>query len=183
MLPSDYLPIGKLNTVVFCPRRYYLEHVLAEYSSNAHIAEGQVLHERAQREGENVWVWSDTHRLIGIVDKLSFEGGNWVITEYKKGWLGDHKSDQVQLAALALCLMEQRQENVTYGYLYYHQTRRKQRIDFDDALKGKVMKAIATMRLLAEGSAPPPVLAPPSKCKGCSVSEVCQPNLLRRRGG
>ena len=180
MLPSDYLPISKINTVIFCSRRYYLEHVLGETRSNHHIAEGNALHERARRGGAGVWVWSDRLGIVGIVDQLDYKGEQPVVTEFKKGWLGDHHSDQVQLCALALCLEEMKGCATSYGYIFYHRTRRKQRVDFTPELRNAVEEAVKTMREVGVPSVPPPVIDNRNKCRGCSVQEVCQPTLTRR---
>lgn len=180
MLPSHYLPISKINTVVFCPRRYYLEHVLGETKSNHHTAEGNALHERARREGEGIWVWSDRLGIVGVVDKLDCEAGQPVLTEFKRGWLGDHHSDQVQLCALALCLEEMKGYEMAHGYIFYHRTRRKQQVAFTPELRSAVVAAVETMREVGGADIPPRVIDNRNKCRGCSVQEVCQPTLKRR---
>lgn len=179
----DYLPISKVNTVVFCPRRYYIEQVLADTVTNYHMLEGSALHDRTARPGEGVWVWSDTLGLNGIIDQLTREGESWVITEFKKGYLADHQSDKVQLCALAMCFEAARGVTLDYGYLYYHQTRRRMRVDFSAELRQQVTEAVAQMRELALATCYPPVTDNPNKCRGCSVRESCQPALQRRLPG
>ena len=174
---QEYLPISKLNTVVFCPRRYYIEHVLSDTHSNHHLAEGSALHERARREGEGLWVWSDRLGLVGVLDKLHAQAGKPVITEFKKGWLGDHKSDQVQLCALALCVEEMRGASLEHGIIFYHRTRRTLRVDFSAELRAEVEEAVMWMRALNTRPQLPPVLENRSKCRGCSVKAACQPEL------
>ena len=66
----DYLPISKINTIVFCPRRYFIEVVLNDQTKNHHLIEGDALHERAAREGVGLRVWSDRLGLVGVVDQL-----------------------------------------------------------------------------------------------------------------
>ena len=177
----DYLPISKINTVVFCPRRYYIEMLLADTRTNYHITEGQTLHERSQREGEGIWVWSDELGINGIIDQVKQEQDGWIITEFKKGYLGDHKSDQVQLCALAICYEEQFNVTLPYGYIFYHQTRRRQKVLYTVELREAVETAVSTMRLLAEQTYYPVITDNPNKCRGCSVKEACQPNLTRKR--
>ena len=177
-MSQDYLPISKLNTVVFCPRRYYIEHILSDTVSNHHLVEGSALHERAKREGEGLWVWSDRLGLVGIVDKLSRQAGQTVVTEIKKGWLGEHKSDQVQLCALGMCFEEMRGMRLEYGEVFYHRTRRTLRVDFSAELRAEVEETVAQMRRLNAQPYLPPVLENRSKCRGCSVNEACQPNLV-----
>ncbi len=40
----EYLPLSKVNTVVYCARRFYLEYVLGEVHTNHHLIGGQYLH-------------------------------------------------------------------------------------------------------------------------------------------
>ena len=175
----DYLPISKVNTVVFCPRRYFIEVVLNEQIKNHHLIEGDALHERATREGAGLWVWSDRLGLIGVVDQLTQEGGEAVVTEFKKGALGEHHSDAAQLCALAMCVEEMRGQRLHYGYVFYHATRRKRRVDFSEALRAEVEAAVARMGELNVQRTLPPVTNNRSKCRGCSVRDACQPGLRR----
>ena len=175
-MSEGYLLISKVNTVVFCPRRYFIEVVLGEQHANYHIIEGTNLHERSERRGVR-WVWSDRLRLVGIVDQVSVEDGHTVITEFKKGRMGEHASDQVQLCAQAMCFEENTGKTLTYGTIHYHSTRRNLRVDFTPELRRAVEEAVAKMRALEASSHYPPVTDNPSKCKGCSVQEACQPKL------
>ena len=176
MSEAGYLLISKVNTVVFCPRRYFIEVVLGEQHANHHIIEGTNLHERSERRGVR-WVWSDRLQLVGIVDQVTVEDGNTVISEFKKGRMGDHASDQVQLCAQAICFEEITGETLTYGYIHYHRTRRNLRVDFTPELRYAVEKAVAKMWALNAAHHYPPVIDNPKKCDGCSVREMCQPKL------
>lgn len=176
----DYLPISKINTVVFCSRRYYIEMLLADTLTNHHVTEGQTLHDRTKREGEDVWVWSDVLGLNGIVDQVKQENDTWVITEFKKGYLGDHASDQVQLCAQAICYEELFSVTMSYGYIFYHQTRRRQSVEYTDELRQHVVQAVEQMRSLDQQSHYPPITTNSNKCRGCSVREACQPTLTRK---
>lgn len=184
-----YLPLSKVNTVVFCPRRFYLEHVLGEVHRNHHVIEGYHLHTRAYTErGERsgVWVWSDRLGLVGVVDRIEYAGGEPVLVEYKKGraFAQANHSDAVQLAAQALCLAESRGERVRRGAVYYHASRTRREVALTPELLGQAEAAVAQMRQLLHSPRPPGVAVPPSKCAGCSTREACQPELLRReRGG
>lgn len=178
MADAEYLLISKVNTVVFCPRRYFIEVVLGEQQENHHLIEGSNLHARSERPGVR-WVWSDRLQLVGIVDQVTLEAGETVITEFKKGRMGDHASDQTQLCAQAICLEEITGKALHYGYVYYHSTRRKMRVDFTPELRGAVEQAVATMRNVNKAKHYPAVTDNPKKCEGCSVKEMCQPKLAR----
>ena len=189
MSENLYLPLSKVNTVVFCPRRFYLEHVLGEVHRNHHVIEGHHLHTRAYTErGERsgVWVWSDRLGLVGVVDRIEYAGGEPVLVEYKKGraFAQANHSDAVQLAAQALCLAESRGERARRGAVYYHASRTRREVALTPELLGQAEAAVAQMRQLLHSPRPPGVAVPPSKCAGCSTREACQPELLRReRGG
>ena len=173
---DDYLAISKINTVVYCPRRYFIEVVLSENISNHHLIEGAGLHERTVREGE-AWVWSDSLGIVGIADQVKREAGKLVPYEFKKGRVGQRESDRAQLCAIALCLEEQRQTSIEYGYIYYHYNRQKVRVDIDEDLRRDTLTAIGKMREINGSSHFPPVIDNPQKCRGCSVYEACQPKL------
>ncbi len=177
----EYLPISKINTVVFCPRRYYIEMLLADTLTNHHVTDGQTLHDRAKRTGEGLWVWSDTLGLNGIIDQIKEEEGELILTEFKKGYLGDHESDQVQLCAQAICYEETFDASLKQGFIYYHTTRRRQEVRFTTELRQAVVNAVNTMRAIDNTGTYPPITPNPNKCRGCSVKEACQPSLTREK--
>ena len=107
------------------------------------------------------------------------EGGATVITVFKKGWLGKHQSNAAQLCALAMCVEKMCGIALSYGYVFYHATRRKRRVDFSERLRVKVEEAVTRMRELNGQNTLPPVLDNRSKCRGCSVRDACQPGLRR----
>ncbi|WP_233493226.1 MULTISPECIES: CRISPR-associated protein Cas4 [unclassified Meiothermus] len=177
--------MSKVNTVAYCPRRFYLEYVLGELHANHHLIEGHYLHERAYTEpGEcsGLWVWSDRLGLVGVVDRLEWRKGEAAVVEYKKGraFPQANHSDAVQLAAQALCLLESRGIEAKRGFVYYHQSHARREVAFTEALFAAVEEAVARMRALLASPRPPGVEVPPAKCEGCSVREACQPELWRK---
>jgi CRISPR-associated exonuclease Cas4 len=173
----DYLPVSKLNTVVFCPRRYFIEAILQDNKTNHHMIEGSGVHERTARAGEGLTVWSDRLGIIGRVDQVKQESDTWLITEFKKGGLGDHESDQVQLCALAMCFEEMHEVRLERGFIFYNKTRQRLEVRFEQELRDKVETAVKTMLELADTDKFPPVTTNRNKCRGCSVKEICQPDL------
>jgi CRISPR-associated exonuclease Cas4 len=181
----DYLPLSKVNTVVYCRRRFFLEYVFGEVHSNHHLVEGYYLHQQAYTEKDELsglWVWSDRLRLWGVVDRLEWRHGKPCIVEYKLGAVREQArlSDAVQLAAQALCLAESRQIQVQQGFIYYHKSHARRPVAFTGELFALVEEAVATMRQLVAAQHPPPVEVGPAKCEGCSVRAACQPELWRR---
>jgi CRISPR-associated exonuclease Cas4 len=122
-------------------------------------------------------VWSDRLGIIGRVDQVKKENGDWVITEFKKGGLGEHSSDQVQLCALAMCFEEMHDERLEHGFIFYNKTKQRLEIPFNQEVREQVEAAVTTMRELANQSKFPPVTTNRNKCRGCSVKEICQPEL------
>jgi CRISPR-associated exonuclease Cas4 len=173
----DYLPISKLNTVVFCLSRYFIEAILQDNKTNYHMIEGSGLHERTAREGEGLTVWSDRLGISGRVDQVKREDDTWLITEFKKGGLGEHESDQVQLCALAMCVEEVHGVRLEPGFIFYNKTRQRLEMSFAQNLRDKVETAVTTMLELAATNKFPPVTTNRNKCRECSVKEICQPDL------
>lgn len=155
---------------------------MQDNKTNHHMIEGTGLHERTVREGEGLAVWSDHLGIIGRVDQVKQENGAWIITEFKKGSLGEHSSDQVQLCALAICFEEMHLEEIQgkrleHGFIFYNKTKQRLDVNFDQDLRDQVEAAVAMMRELAATDKFPPVTTNRNKCRGCSVKEVCQPEL------
>ncbi|NMB11820.1 MAG: CRISPR-associated protein Cas4, partial [Firmicutes bacterium] len=123
----EYLPISKINTFAFCQRRFFYEYVLHIQDVNYHVLEGRYLHEDVYAEHDEdaaVWVWSDRLGLVGVVDLIEHQAGSPIPVEYKKGRRNHFDGDALQLCAQGICIEEQRNVNVTHGYVYYHATRR-----------------------------------------------------------
>jgi CRISPR-associated exonuclease Cas4 len=96
--------------------------------------------------------------------------------EYKRGRRKSEMSYCVQLCAQALCLEEMLGGMIPAGALYHGQSRRRQEIVFDDALRTRTWNRIGELhRLVQSGKLPPPVFGP--KCKFCSLVGKCMPKL------
>lgn len=141
------------------------------------MIEGTGLHERTVRGGEGLTVWSDRLGIIGRVDQVKQEGDTYVITEFKKGGLGNHDSDQVQLCALAMCFEEMHEVKLEHGFIFYNKTKQRLEVNFDQGLRDQVETAVETMLELANSDRFPAVTTNRNKCRGCSVKEMCQPDL------
>lgn len=181
----EYLPLSKVNTAAYCPRRFFLEYVLGEVYANHHVIEGHYLHRYAYSEpGETsgVWVWSDRLGLVGVIDRLEWRRDGVVVVEYKLGRAREeaHASDAVQLAAQALCLRETRGIEAKRGFIYYHKSHVRREVVFSHRLFAEVNRTVGLMRDLLRQPRPPKVQVPPSKCQGCSVKDACQPELYRK---
>jgi CRISPR-associated exonuclease Cas4 len=100
--------------------------------------------------------------------------------EHKLGGPKDHRADEVQLCAQALCLEEMFGVPVPKGALFYGRTRRRQEVDFDEGLRALTRATIGEVKaLLADGRTPPPRYEP-RRCDACSLKELCHPKALAR---
>ncbi len=191
VLPSDeYLPISMLNQYAYCPRRFWLMYVQGEMEVNAPVLEGTLQHERVHTAGETqegatvqyrrVYLWSDRLELVGFTDLMEVRAGAFVPVEYKHGRMGRWLNDHIQLCAQALCLEERSGTTVLEGEIFYWESRRRERICLDDALRARTEATIAAIHhLLAEGVIPMPE-QPYAKCRGCSLEPICLPREVRQ---
>ncbi len=184
MTEPDYLPLAYLNAWEYCPRRFYLEYQLGEMADNEHIIMGRHLHRNIDQAGiiqegdtlihQQQWVWSDQLLTSGIIDAVEERDGQLVPLEYKKGKMGNHLNDYFQLCAAALCLEERTGRSITYGEIFYHSNRRRQKVGFTPQLREATKQAIAAARIAAQGEMPAPI-DHPKKCQACSLQGICLP--------
>jgi hypothetical protein len=50
--PADLLPVRMLNESVYCPRLFYLMHVMGEWALSADTVEGRTIHRHVDRRQE-----------------------------------------------------------------------------------------------------------------------------------
>lgn len=100
--------------------------------------------------------------------------------EYKRGKPKLHRADEVQLCAQALCLEEMTEQRVPEGALYYAETHRRVVVPLYADLRGLTETVVADLRaVLALGVTPPPT-PHKSRCRACSLIELCRPQLYAR---
>jgi CRISPR-associated exonuclease Cas4 len=96
--------------------------------------------------------------------------------EYKRGKRKKWDNDDVQLCAQALCLEEMLGVEVPRGAIFHIQSKRRREVIFTDKLRKKTEATTARLHeLIASGVTPAAVLKP--QCDGCSLREVCMPEL------
>jgi CRISPR-associated exonuclease Cas4 len=99
--------------------------------------------------------------------------------EYKRGRRRRWDNDDVQLCAQALCLEEMLglpPGGVPAGAIYHIKSKRRREVLFTDKLRRKTETAAARLHeLITSGITPPAMLKP--RCDGCSLREVCMPEL------
>lgn len=190
---DDTIAISALQHVAYCPRQFALIHVEQAWAENYFTAQGKVLHERVDlaepeqrgnvRFERAVSVYSSVLGLSGRLDLLEISGKTdkqYFPVEYKRGKPKVEDWDRIQLCAQAMCIEEMRGVSITEGAMWYWQERKRERVQIDAALREVTLEAIAQAReILSSNKAPKPTLDK-SRCKACSLKEICAPDALRK---
>jgi len=192
---GDPIPLSALQHAVYCLRQAALIHLERMWAENRYTAAGDILHVAANRPGQrrvrsvrrvsSLPVASARLGLAGIADMVEFvktEDGREtpLPVEYKRGKPKAHRADEVQLCAQGLCLEEMFAVPVPEGALYYGETRRRVGVAFDAELREITERTAAELRaVLASGATPPPT-PHKSRCRACSLLDLCRPAAVRR---
>lgn len=67
---------------------------------------------------------------------------------------------------------------IDYGFIYYHKTRRRTKIEFSKELRTELKKTVDEMYQYLNRNYTPKV-KPSKKCQSCSIKEICLPKLLK----
>lgn len=188
------IPISALQHAIYCLRQAALIHIERAWAENRFTAEGRVLHNVAHKAGSRksrgvrhvtaLPLASLRLNIAGVADVVEFHTGPDGETpfpiEYKRGKPKLHRADEVQLCAQALCLEEMMSCPVPAGALFYGETKRRVVVPFDAELRKLTEDtALAFGALVAEGRTPPPVWKA-SRCRACSLIELCRPQAMTR---
>ena len=84
------------------------------------------------------------------------------------------------MAAEAICLEEMLCCEIKYGYIYYGEIRRRQKIHIDDVLRNKVRDIVSEMHQYYDRRYTPKVKVG-KKCNACSLTDICVPELNKNR--
>lgn len=185
------IPLSAIQHAVYCLRQAALIHLERLWAENRFTAEGDVLHAVADKGGSrrikglrrvmSLHLGSARLNIAGVADLVEFApDGTAFPVEYKRGKPKLHRADEAQLCAQALCLEEMTGRPVPEGALFYAETRRRVSVPFDADLRALTEAAIADLaRVLASGETPPPT-SQKSRCRACSLAELCRPEVFGR---
>lgn len=197
---EDFLQLSGIQHFAFCRRQWALAYIELQWQENVRTVEGHLLHENAhdtamkEKRGDLIIVRAmPVHsREIGIsgeCDVVEFhrskdgipisgrEGKYTVIpVEYKRGKPKSNDVDALQVAAQALCLEEMLCCDIPYGYIYYGEIRRREKIEFTEDLRGKVEGMFAEMHKYY-GQRYTPKVKWSKSCNACSLKDICLPVL------
>lgn len=205
-IEEEYLMISGMQHFAFCRRQWALIHIDCVWEENRLTAEGELLHKNAhndhfieKRQGilvtRGMKVASAELGMTGQCDVVEFlraedgeEGallhkhrGRWRVhpVEYKHGKDKLDDSDMLQLCCEAMCLEEMLTCHIPYGFLYYHEIRRRRQVDFTQELREKVNAVAAEMHQYYRRKHIPRVKTQ-KHCKSCSLKELCLPKLMKK---
>lgn len=197
---EDYLMLSGIQHYTFCKRQWALIHIEQQWQENVHTVEGKLLHKNAhnpysyEKRGEMLTVrglriHSRQLGLSGECDVVEFhedsEGTRLAghrglyrpyPVEYKKGAPKTTDADILQMATQAMCLEEMFCVPVREGALYYGETRRREKVVIDDALREKVKETAADMHRMYERKYTPKIRWTKS-CSACSLKDICLPRM------
>lgn len=188
---TEPIPLSAVQHAVFCLRQAALIHLERLWAENRFTAEGDVLHAVADKGGSrkargvrrvmSLPLASARLNLTGVADLVEFSpDGTAFPVEYKRGRPKLHRADEAQLCAQALCLEEMTGRPVPEGALFYAEMKRRVAVPFDADLRALTEAAAADLaRVFASGITPPPTTQK-SRCRACSLAELCRPETYAR---
>ena len=183
------MPLAALQHFAFCPRQCALIHNEQVWNDNYLTAQGQVLHQKVDsgqpetRKGirfeRTVQVSAPSLGITGKLDLVerNLTTGELTPVEYKRGKPKQDDWDEIQLCAQALCLEEMTEQVVAMGALWYWQTRHRQNIAIDEALRQRTFDVINEVKTLFETKITPKAQYA-KRCEACSLIDLCNPKLI-----
>lgn len=186
---ADPIPLSALQHAVYCLRQAALIHLERLWAENRFTAEGQVLHQVADKPSQRkikgvrrvTGLALAAHKLgiAGQADLVEFHQNGEYETpypvEYKRGKAKLHRADEVQLCAQALCLEEMTGQAVPEGALFYAETKRRVIVPFDDELRHLTLATIVQLREVFASLQTPPPTYRTDRCRACSLYDLCRP--------
>jgi CRISPR-associated exonuclease Cas4 len=94
-----------------------------------------------------------------------------------------HDADGAQLCAQAMCLEEMLGVDITEGFLFYGQRKRRTTVAFDGGLRELVETTAHALHEMIGSRITPAAEYQPRRCDACSLIEFCQPKALRLKRG
>lgn len=183
------IPLSALQHYSYCPRQCALIHQEQTFADNVFTLRGQRLHERVDepdtrsekgvRIEQALPLFCDRLGLNGKADVVEFlAGGTPRPVEYKHGPKRQREHDDIQVAAQALCLEEMFGRAVPEGVVFHHSSRRRRAVPITPELRMTVERLTVEVRVMLENGRLPPPAADAKLCRGCSLKDACQPELV-----
>lgn len=201
---DEFLMLSGIQHFNFCRRQWALIHIEQQWKENVLTLEGSYIHEvadnpfiREKRKDKLVVrampVQSRELGVTGVCDVVEFvqhlngitlagEEGRFlpVPIEYKRGKPKTDDSDRSQLVAQLMCLEEMLECELSLGYFFYDEIKRRIEVHVTLDEKEKVRNRLIEMHHYFQRRYTPKVRFSP-KCKSCSLYSICLPELQERR--
>lgn len=195
---DEYLMLSGVQHFAFCRRQWALIHIEQQWEENLRTTDGNIMHEKVhdaearEKRGEYVItramaVSSSRLGISGECDAVEFRkaddgialfglDGKYTVTpvEYKRGKPKEDNCDAVQLTAQALCLEDMLCCNISFGYLYYGETKHRVKVEFTKELRKQTEDIIEEMHDLFRKQYTPKVKRRKA-CNACSLKNICLP--------
>lgn len=198
---DEYLMISGIQHYEFCPRQWALIHIEQQWEENVKTIQGNELHKKADQPflkekrkdliiSRAMPIHSHELKITGICDVVEFVlddqgiplsqySGRYRVqpVEYKRGSPKKHDADILQLVAQAICLEEMLVCEVHEAYLYYHEIKRRVKVEITPELREMLKIKISRMQELYQRKHTPRVKTG-NWCKNCSLKDICLPKLM-----
>ena len=201
---NEFLQLSGIQHFAFCRRQWALAYIEMQWQENVRTVEGRLLHEKAhdttsrEKRGDllisrGMPIHSRTLGISGEFDVVEFHREEDGITlqgyeatykvvpvEYKKGKPKQGNADILQLTAQAMCLEEMLCCDIPFGYLYYGEIRRREKIEFSKEIRKEVCEMFREMHGYFSRQYTPKVRWSKS-CNACSLKDICLPVLGKNK--
>lgn len=201
---EDFLLLSGIQHFHFCRRQWALIHIEQQWQENVLTLEGSYVHKvadnpfiRERRRDKLIVRAMPVHSrqlgITGICDIVEFvhdpngielvgEEGRFlpVPIEYKRGKPKKDDSDRSQLIAQLMCLEEMLACKLSLGHFFYNEIKRRVEVHVTTDEKDRVRNTLLEMHHHFQRKHTPKVKVS-SKCKSCSLHNICLPELLGRR--
>jgi len=199
---EDFLLLSGIQHFAFCKRQWALIHIEQQWHENFRTMEGKIIHEKAHDStvkekrqsliiSRGMRVFSRKMGITGACDVVEFREdvngitifgreGKYLPTpvEYKRGKPKEDEIDILQLCAQSMCLEEMLLCEIPQGFLYYNETKHRQKVDFNDRLRDLVINVTNEMHEYFKKQYTPKVKIS-QKCRQCSLNNICLPKLCK----
>ena len=203
-MDEEFLLISGIQHFVFCRRQWALIHVEQLWNDNLRTIEGEIIHEKCHDETftetrkdllvcRGMRIISKKLKVSGQSDVVEFRRsengvnlfgheGRWqpYPVEYKRGKPKEDLSDILQLCTQAICLEEMLCCTIEEGYLFYHETHRREKVVVTKELRQQVFDMFKEMNDYYDRGYTPKAKYN-KKCRNCSMKDLCLPKISKHR--
>lgn len=201
MLENNYyISISALQAFSYCRRKFVLEYLEGLWEANIYTTEGtlqhQIVHDYTRTESRgnllitrSLSIVSEKYHLVGNCDVVEFhKQKDGIILQNRPGYWQpipiEYKHSNkiiegsaLQLCAQAMCLEEMLSCKIDYGFLFYKNTKQREKIDFTLDLRNKVISTSNEILKYVISKEAPKVKVS-KKCNNCTIKNLCLPKIL-----